>query len=102
MVFLPNLGVNRRACLCGVVLYASAQALDFLDLEQKSSLLDWKHLKVPVLDNGHLWTGTSLETAAFFCKTGRQTLAENKDPNRHVSAIRKEECPGFFNKDKHI
>jgi hypothetical protein len=29
---LPNLGVNLRPCLCGVVNYASAQALGFLDL----------------------------------------------------------------------
>jgi hypothetical protein len=60
MVFLPNLGVNRRACLCDVVNYASAQALDFLDLGQKSAFLDWKHQKVPVSDKGLLWTGTSL------------------------------------------
>jgi hypothetical protein len=59
MVFLPNLGVNRRACLCGVVNYASAQALDFLDLGQKSAFLDWKHHKVPVTDKGKLWTGAS-------------------------------------------
>ena len=48
MVFLPNLSVNLRACLCGVVNYASAQALERLDLGQKSSFLDWKHQKVPV------------------------------------------------------
>jgi hypothetical protein len=58
MVFLPNLGVNLRACLCGVVNNASAQALDFLDFGQKFAFLDWKHQKVPVSDNGHLWTGT--------------------------------------------
>jgi hypothetical protein len=58
MVFLPNLGVNLRACLCGVVNYASAQALDFLDLGQKSAFLDWKHQKVPVTEKGHLWAGT--------------------------------------------
>ena len=49
MVFLPNFCVNLRACLCGVVNYASAQALDFLDLGQKSSFLDWKHQKVPIV-----------------------------------------------------
>ena len=59
VVFLPNLSVNLRACLCGVVNYASAQALDFLDLGQKSSFLDWKHQKVPVFGNSLLWTGTS-------------------------------------------
>jgi hypothetical protein len=59
MVFLPNLSVNQRACLCGVVNYASAQALDFLDLGQKSSFLDWKHQMVPFFGNCLLWTGTN-------------------------------------------
>jgi hypothetical protein len=54
MVFLPNLGVNLRAGLCGVVNYASAQALDFLDLGQKSSFLDWKLQNVPIFDNSLL------------------------------------------------
>ncbi len=58
MVFLPNLGVNLRPCLCGVVNYASAQALDFLDLGQKSSFLDWKHQQVPIFGNGRLGMGT--------------------------------------------
>jgi hypothetical protein len=57
MVFLPNLGVNLRPCLCDVVNYASAQGLDFLDLGQKSSFLDWKHQKVPIYDNGYLRMG---------------------------------------------
>ena len=65
MVFLPNLSVNQRACLCGVVNYASAQALDFLDLGQKSSFLDWKHQKLPVFGNGLLWTGTTLTINRF-------------------------------------
>jgi len=59
MVFLPNLGVNLRACLCGAVNTASAQALDFLDLGQKSAFLDWKHPKVPITDKGHLGPGTN-------------------------------------------
>ena len=49
MVFLPNVCVNLRACLCGVVNYASAQALERLDLGQKSSFLDWKHQRCPSL-----------------------------------------------------
>jgi len=51
MVFLPNLGVNRRSRLCDVASYVSAQELDFLDLEQKSSSANWKHQKVsmPIL-----------------------------------------------------
>jgi hypothetical protein len=43
MVFLPNLSVNLRACLCGAANYASAQALERLVLGQKSSFLNWKH-----------------------------------------------------------
>jgi len=42
MAFFPNLCVNLRNRLCGVQKYASAQFLDFLDLEQKFSFLDWK------------------------------------------------------------
>ncbi|MFO7784721.1 MAG: hypothetical protein ACQET7_08825 [Thermodesulfobacteriota bacterium] len=42
MVFFANLGVNLRGCLCGVLRYASAQPLDFLDLDKKSSFLNWK------------------------------------------------------------
>jgi hypothetical protein len=44
MVFLPNLGVNQRVCLCDVASYVSAQTIDFLELGQKSAFLDWKHL----------------------------------------------------------
>jgi hypothetical protein len=47
MAFLPNLGVNRRVCLCDVASYVSAQTLDFLDLGQKFSFLDRKHYLVP-------------------------------------------------------
>ena len=60
MVFLPNLGVNLRTCLCGVVNYASAQALDFLDLGQKSAFLDWKHHKVPIFGKGLIGMGSRL------------------------------------------
>ncbi len=42
MVFFANPGVNLRGCLCGVLQYASAQPLDFLELDKKSSFLDWK------------------------------------------------------------
>ncbi|MFO7783561.1 MAG: hypothetical protein ACQET7_00650 [Thermodesulfobacteriota bacterium] len=41
MVFFANLGVNLRGCLCGV-LHVSAQPLDLLDLDKKSSFLNWK------------------------------------------------------------
>ncbi len=59
MVFLPNLGVNRRVSLCDVASYVSAQMLDFLDLGQKSAFLDWKYLKVPKLILTDLWMGTN-------------------------------------------
>jgi hypothetical protein len=36
----PNLGVNPRACLCGVPVYASAQPFDFLDLGKNCSFLN--------------------------------------------------------------
>jgi hypothetical protein len=39
MVFLPNLGVNRRDRLGGIPEYASAQSLDFFDLGQKSAVV---------------------------------------------------------------
>jgi len=59
MVFLPNLGVNRRDRLCGVPQTASAQSLDFLDLGQKSSFLDWKRHKVPIFKKNNYWMGTN-------------------------------------------
>jgi hypothetical protein len=65
MVFLPILSVNLRVCLCGVVNYASAQALDFLDLGQKSSFLDRKLQKMLFFGNGLLWTGTRLLFSIF-------------------------------------
>ena len=49
MAFLLNLCVNLRPGLCGVVNYASAQGLDFLELGQKFSFLDWKHHQVPII-----------------------------------------------------
>ncbi|MFO7783958.1 MAG: hypothetical protein R6V25_04935 [Desulfatiglandales bacterium] len=42
MVFFANPGVNLRGCLCGVLQYASAQPLDLLDINKKSSFLNWK------------------------------------------------------------
>jgi hypothetical protein len=43
-VFFRPGGVNLRAYLCGVPMYASAQPLDFLARTKKSSFLDWKPL----------------------------------------------------------
>jgi len=48
MVFLPNLGDNRRDRLCFVSRTASTQSSDFLDLGQKSSFLGWKRHQVPI------------------------------------------------------
>ena len=66
MVFLPNLGVNRRGCLCDVASYVSAQPLDFLDLGQKSAFLDWKHYLVPNLILTDLWMGTSYASYGLY------------------------------------
>ena len=72
MVFLPNFCVNLRACLCGVVNYASAQALDFLDLGQKSPFLDWKHQKVPIILMGIFgWALISFHPEAINFRQGQ-------------------------------
>jgi hypothetical protein len=41
-IFFPNLGVNRRVCLCDVESYVSAQTLAFLDIGKKSRFVAWK------------------------------------------------------------
>ncbi|VBB41741.1 hypothetical protein TRIP_B170042 [uncultured Desulfatiglans sp.] len=41
-VFLSNLGVNLRVCLCSGLPVASAQGLDYLDPGQNSSFPAWK------------------------------------------------------------
>jgi hypothetical protein len=54
MVFLPNFCVKLRPCLCDVLQYVSAQALVFLDLEQKSTFPIWKlRCAQPVFPDGH-------------------------------------------------
>ena len=54
MVFLPNLYVNLRSCLCDVLQYVSAQALVFLDLEQKSSFpISKLRCAHPAFPDGH-------------------------------------------------
>ncbi len=57
MAFLPDFCVNLRPCLGGVVNYASAQGLDFLELGQKFSFLDWKHHPVPIMVKDPLTDG---------------------------------------------
>jgi hypothetical protein len=47
MALFRNFGVNRRNRLCGVLEYASAQVLDFLELAENCSFLDRKLISVP-------------------------------------------------------
>ena len=58
MVFLPNLGVNRRSRLCDVASYVSAQELDFLDLEQKILIRELETLESVHADFTDLWMDT--------------------------------------------
>jgi hypothetical protein len=44
MALFRNFSVNLRDSLCGVLQYASAQSLDFLDLAKNFSFLIWKLL----------------------------------------------------------
>jgi hypothetical protein len=46
MALFRNFGVNRRNRLCGVQEYASAQFLDFLELAENCTFLDWKLVSV--------------------------------------------------------
>ena len=43
MAYSANLCVNLQDRLCDVAGHASAQSFDFLDLDEISSFLDWKH-----------------------------------------------------------
>ncbi len=44
MVYSANLGVNRRDRLCDVARHVSAQYLDFLDIDEISSFLNWRRV----------------------------------------------------------
>ena len=59
MVYFANLCVNLRDRLCDVARHVSAQSLDFLDLDEISSFLNWKHQYVPILNETMLWMDTS-------------------------------------------
>jgi hypothetical protein len=48
MVFLTDLGVNRRDRLVGLTPPAYAQPLECLGLGQKPPLINWKFSKVPI------------------------------------------------------
>jgi hypothetical protein len=44
MALFRNFGVNRRNRLCGILKYASAQFLTFLELAKNCKFLDRKHV----------------------------------------------------------
>jgi hypothetical protein len=53
VLFRPG-GVNLRACLCGVPMYASAQLLDFLARTKNYSFPNWKPVvSHPEFPDGH-------------------------------------------------
>jgi len=58
MVYFANLCVNLRGRLCDVARHVSVQSLDFLDLDEISSFLNWKHHHVSILKEELLWMGT--------------------------------------------
>ena len=59
MVYFANLCVNLRDRLCDVARHVSAQSLNFLDLDEISSCLDWKRLWVSILLGKHAWKDTN-------------------------------------------
>ena len=60
MVYFANLCVNLRDRLCDVARHVSAQTLDFLDLDEISSFLNWKHSHVPIHKKERSWMDTRL------------------------------------------
>ena len=63
--------------ICGIPcaaynLYASAQSLDFLDLAENCSFLNWKLKLLPILANFNFWMGTTLSGAAALFKIAWQ------------------------------
>jgi len=59
MVYSADLCVNLRDRLCDVARHVSAQSLDFLDLGEISSFLDWKRPHVSILREVLSWMDTS-------------------------------------------
>ena len=59
MVYFANLRVNRRDHLCDVARHVSAQSLDFLDLDEISSFMNWKHSHVLILRKARSWMDAS-------------------------------------------
>jgi hypothetical protein len=58
MVYFANLCVNLRDRLCDVARHVSAQSLDFLDLDEISSFLNWERQNVSSLKRTASWMGT--------------------------------------------
>ncbi len=50
MALFHNIGVNLRDSLCGVLQYASAQSIDFLDLVKNFRFLNWTLARANVVD----------------------------------------------------
>ena len=81
MVYSANLGVNLRDRLCDVAGHVSAQLLDFLDLDEISSFLNWKREYVPIRKEGRCgWTLTIL--LAFVVLYQVQSVVGNKPSHR--------------------
>ena len=78
MVYFANLCVNLRACLCDVARYVSAQSLDFLDLDEISSFLDWKHRWVSIHYGAGVWMDTALRM--MICDFGCHTHGQMRLP----------------------
>ncbi len=55
MVYFANLCVNLRSSLCDVASHVSAEPLDFLDLDEISSFLNWKRQCVSILKEAKPW-----------------------------------------------
>ena len=48
MARFQNIGVNLRRSLCGGLMYASAQRVDFLDYVKNCAFLNWKLTRVQI------------------------------------------------------
>jgi hypothetical protein len=59
MALFRNLGVNLRDSLFPLS-GRDAQSLDFLDLAENCSFLNWKHKLMPIFADFHFWMGTRL------------------------------------------
>jgi hypothetical protein len=51
--------LNQRDRLCDVARHVSARSLDFLDLDEIYSFLNWKHQQVSIRQSLIPWTDTN-------------------------------------------